>query len=64
MSYSNCLACTQMVGGNEKWCDKCLKEHGLKQTEDYWGTARYYPRNDDHSIKDSFIESEIEKDKL
>jgi len=53
-----------MVGGNEKWCGDCLRKHGLKQDENYWGRSRYYPRNDDYSIKDSFVESEIKKDKI
>lgn len=33
MSYSICIACKKMVGCYQKYCDGCVRNHGVTQDE-------------------------------
>lgn len=54
MSYSSCIICGTMVSYYEKYCDKCLTKHHLKQDEN-WGRG-YHDKID--------IDIEMQKDKI
>lgn len=60
MSYSVCLACRNMVGGYEKYCDKCAEDH--KQDFHFWKTHDYSYLNDPHKRSVEILRDTIDVD--
>lgn len=61
MSYSTCLICEKMVGGYQKYCERCLKKHKLRQGD--WRNFRLKTAYGTPERKQEVLD-EMEKDKL